>query len=59
VTGGALNDASVRNTVGMSAVNPAPTTTPISAAPGGNAYVGPSLTSSLLRLGAALATARR
>jgi hypothetical protein len=43
----------------MSAVTPAQPTTPISAAPGGNAYVGPSLTSSLLRLGAALATAQR
>jgi hypothetical protein len=36
---------------------PAPTT-PTRAAPGGNVYVGPSLTSSLLRFVAALATAR-
>jgi hypothetical protein len=43
----------------MPAVTPAQPTTPISAAPGGNAYVGPSLTSSLLRLGAALAIAQR
>ena len=34
--------------------SPVPTTT----APGGNVYVGPSLTSSLWRFAAALATAR-
>jgi hypothetical protein len=37
--------------------SPAPIT-PMSTAPGGNVYVGPSLTSSLLRFAAALATAR-
>jgi hypothetical protein len=40
----------------MSAASPS--TTPMSTAPGGNVYVGPSLTSSLLRFAAALATAR-
>ncbi len=39
---------------------PVPQPVPAAApAPGGNLYVGPSLASSLLRLGAALATARR
>jgi hypothetical protein len=37
---------------------PTASPTPISTAPGGNVYVGPSLTSSLLRLAAALAAAR-
>jgi hypothetical protein len=37
--------------------SPAPPT-PMSSAPGGNIYVGPSLTFSLLRFVAALATAR-
>ena len=36
---------------------PAPPT-PMSPAPGGNVYVGPSLASSLLRFAASLATAR-
>jgi hypothetical protein len=40
----------------MSATSASPT--PMSTAPGGNVYVGPSLTSSLLRFAAALATAR-
>ncbi|MEA2235200.1 MAG: hypothetical protein QOD83_5016 [Solirubrobacteraceae bacterium] len=40
----------------MSATSSAPTS--MSTAPGGNVYVGPSLTSSLLRFAAALATAR-
>jgi hypothetical protein len=44
------------NTVVMSAT--ATTSTPMSTAPGGNVYVGPSLTSSLLRVAAALATAQ-
>jgi hypothetical protein len=57
VTYRAVRDACVRNTVGMSATSATPSTT--SAAPGGNVYVGPSLTSSLLRFVAALATARQ
>jgi hypothetical protein len=32
---------------------------PVATAPGGNVYVGPSLSSSLLKVAAALATARR
>jgi hypothetical protein len=56
VTRAALSDAPVRNTLGMSAT-PA-SSTPMSTAPGGNVYVGPSLASSLLRFAAALATAR-
>jgi hypothetical protein len=43
------SDACVRNTVGM---NP-------SSVAGGNVYVGPSLTSSLIRVVAALAKAER
>jgi hypothetical protein len=45
------------NTVAMSAT-PAPSREPTSTVHGGNVYVGPSLTSSLLRFVAALATAR-
>jgi hypothetical protein len=44
------------NTLGMSAT-PAPSL-PTSTAPGGNVYVGPSLSSSLLKVAAALVTAR-
>jgi hypothetical protein len=45
------------NTVGMSAT-PASTTLVTSTAPGGNVYVGPSLSSSLFKVVAAIATAR-
>jgi hypothetical protein len=41
----------------MSATS-AMSSTPTTAAPGGNVYVGPSLTSSLVRFVAALAAAR-
>ena len=46
------------NTVAMSAT-PTPSSEPTSTVQGGNVYVGPSLTSSLLLFVAALATARR
>jgi hypothetical protein len=45
------------NTVGMSAT-PATPSLATSTAPGGNVYVGPSLSSSLFKVVAALATAR-
>jgi hypothetical protein len=51
------DDAPVRNTVGMSAT-PAPTV-PTTTAAGGNVYVGPSLSSSLLKFVSALARAQR
>ena len=46
------------NTVGMSATRATPTLM-TSTAPGGNVYVGPSLSSSLLKVVAAIATAQR
>jgi len=45
------------NTVGMSATSASPV--PTVTAPGGNVYVGPSLSSSLLKFAAALAAAQR
>ena len=42
----------------MSATSAAPVT-PATSAPGGNVYVGPSLSSSLFKFVAALATAQR
>jgi hypothetical protein len=57
VTCSSQDDASVMNTVGMSATSASPV--PTVTAPGGNVYVGPSLSSSLFKFAAALAAAQR
>jgi hypothetical protein len=57
VTGPTQSDAPVTHTASMSATPAQSVST--TTAPGGNVYVGPSLTSSLFKFAAALAAAQR